>query len=77
MYATPRTRQESVAMEAAESQGVKIRAKRNATNLPNSWTGKGRTNSCATNNWKRHRKAQWYRGIAPASDVVPFVECLL
>ncbi len=60
-YKTPRTRQEAaqaVATEEALEMGfhIKIRAKRNARNLPNAWDDK----PChSEKNWKRHRKSQW------------------
>jgi len=65
MYRTPATTQEAKAYEAATAQGVKVRARRNPRNLPNSYDDKPRSRSYSANNWKRHRKNQ-YRATAAA-----------
>lgn len=60
-YRGPRTHQEaafSTAIEEAKELGlrIKIRAKRNRANLPNSYDDIPCHNE---KNWKRHRRSQW------------------
>ncbi len=60
-YKTPRTRQEAaqaVSIEEALEMGVRVRvrAKRNARNLPNAHDD---VPCNAERNWKRHRRKQW------------------
>ena len=58
MAKSRKTKNEMTAIEQAEEQGIRVRAKRRF-NLPDSWSGSGRKHSCSTNNWKRHRKNQY------------------
>lgn len=47
---------EAHANQEMKNYGVKVRAKRNKANLPNSWDNYWRHN---TKSWKKHRKHQW------------------
>ena len=58
MFKHPKTRQEKSAVIDAREQGVKIRGKRLASNLPCAWDDKARSDA-SDRCWKRYRKNQW------------------
>lgn len=57
-YRRPKTRNEKRATFASEDYYVEVRAKRNNTNLPDSWDDINRS-TWGHRSWKRHRKTRW------------------
>ncbi len=60
VYRHPKTKQAKSVAALDEAEGVKVRRKRTAQNLPSAWDDK-MISSIGDRTWKRFRKLKWRR----------------